>query len=33
LFDANAEGVQTGTDAYEIGDVAAAQIGRAIDDA
>ena len=32
-FDANAEGVQTGTDAYEIGDVAASQIGGAIDGA
>ena len=30
-FDATAEGVQTGTDAYEIGDIAAAQINSAIE--
>lgn len=32
-FDANAEGVQTETDAYEIGDIAASQIGGVIDNA
>jgi TolB-like protein len=32
-FDANAEGVQTGTDAYEIGDAAASQISGMIDSA
>jgi hypothetical protein len=30
-FDATGEGVQTGTDAYEIGDIAAAQINSAIE--
>jgi TolB-like protein len=32
-FNSNAEGVRTGTDAYEIGDTAAAQISGAIDTA